>query len=380
MFKIIFFTIFIIIFVGMNIYTYKRFLSKLSFLKAYKKAIQYFLYLLTFVILLFFSSKQYDIYNQKVLWVFSYAIGILFMLFVVALLYDLLHTASAQVAYDKSRRKFLKIAFDVTFLILAISYLFKGMINGLKEPILRRVPVKIKNLKSNGFKIIQLSDVHVGNVIKREFVQALVQRVNDLKPDLVVITGDLIDSEIEKIKEDLEPLKNLRSKYGTYFVLGNHEYFFDPIKIIKHLKTLDITILENESVLIEDRFNLVGVTDFIGTRMRILEPDLPKAFKDIEKNLPTIALAHQPKMVKELERYKPDLIISGHTHGGQIFPFGLLVLLDQPYLSGLYQHNEDTQIFVSNGTGFWGPAIRLLADSEISEIELGSAYKSDFNI
>ncbi len=370
MIKIVFFTLFIAVFAGMNFYTYRRFLSKISFLQAYKKVVRYSLYLLSIFILLFLSSRNYDIYNQKVLWFFSYAIGILFILFIAALIYDLLHISFANVTFDKSRRKFMKVAFDVTFLILTISYLFKGMINGLKEPILRRQLIKIKDFKSDGFKIVQLSDVHVGNTIKKDFVEAFVQRINDLKPDLVVITGDLIDAEIERIKEDLAPLKNLISTYGTYFVLGNHEYFHDPLKSMEYIKTLNITILENESVQIEDQFNLVGLNDYIGSRVGLLEPDLPKAFSTVNKTLPTIVLAHQPKMVKELESYKPDLILSGHTHGGQIFPFGLLVLLDQPYLSGLYQHDEDTQIFVSNGTGFWGPAIRIFADSEIVEIEL----------
>lgn len=143
---------------------------------------------------------------------------------------------------------------------------------------------------------------------------------------------------------------------------------------MEYIKTLDITILENESVQIGDYLNLVGLNDHFGNRIGLLEPDLPKAFKTVDQTLPTIVLAHQPKMVKELEVYKPDLILSGHTHGGQIFPFGLLVLLDQPYLSGLYQHDEDTQIFVSNGAGFWGPAIRIFADSEIVEIELNPNY------
>ena len=370
MIKIVFFTIFIALFIAMNIYSYRRFLSKLSYLKAYKKAVRYFLYLLTLFIVLFLSARRYDIYDQKVLLVFSYAIGVLFILFIAALIYDLLHVSFANVPFQKSRRRFMKVAFDVTFLILTISYLFKGIINGLKEPILKRLSIKIRDFKHDGFKIVQLSDVHVGNTIKKDFVERLVQRVNDLEADLVVITGDLVDAGIERIKEDLEPLKNLRSKHGTYFVLGNHEYYHDPIEIMEYIKTLNITILENESVVIGDGFNLVGLNDRFGSRIGLLEPDLPKAFKIVDQTLPTIVLAHQPKMVKELEVYKPDLILSGHTHGGQIFPFGLLVLLDQPYLSGLYQHDEDTQIFVSNGTGFWGPAIRIFADSEIVEIEL----------
>ena len=140
--------------------------------------------------------------------------------------------------------------------------------------------------------------------------------------------------------------------------------------ICEHLRSLHVRVLENESVVIDKVINLAGITDLIGRRFAILEPDLPKALLQTDSNLPTVLLAHQPKITKELKNEKIDLILSGHTHGGQIFPFGLLVLLDQPYLSGLYQHSENTQIFVSNGAGYWGPPIRVLAPSEIVKIRL----------
>ncbi|MCH9813418.1 MAG: metallophosphoesterase [Epsilonproteobacteria bacterium] len=370
MIKYLFFTMFITLFALMNVYTYKRFLSKLSFFAGYKKALRFFFYIVSLFIILFLTPRYYDIFSQKVLIGFSYAIGVLFMLFVMAVIYDLLTVTFHNVPFDKQRRRFMKVAFDVTFLILTISYVLKGIVNGFKEPILRRVSVKLKDFKLEGFKIIQLSDVHVGNTIKKEFVQKLVERVNARKADLVVLTGDLVDMDVDKIKEDLAPLKALKSTYGTYFILGNHEYFHDAYKTIKYLKTLGIHVMLNESTVIAQGFNLVGMTDVIGDRLGVFEPDLPKAFSDINPGLPTIVLAHQPKMVKALESYKPDLIISGHTHGGQIFPFGLLVLLDQPYLQGLYQHDETTQIFVSRGAGYWGPAIRVFADSEIVELTL----------
>lgn len=368
--KILFFIIFIAVFALMNLYTYRRFLTKLSFLEGYERIIRYVLYLMSIMIILFLSARRYDIYNQQLLLMFSYAIGVLFMLFVAAVIYDLFHISFAKVPFDKQRRKFMKVAFDVTFLIMTFSYVLKGIINGIKDPILRRVNVQIKGCTLDTLKVVQLSDVHVGNTIKKPFVEKLVQRVNALSADLIVITGDLVDAELDRIKEDLSPLKDLHSTYGTYFILGNHEMFHDPYAAMAYIKTLDITVLENEAVVIDDRVNLVGLTDHFGSRVGVLAPDLPKAFSKVNNTLPTIVLAHQPKMIKELETYRPDLVLSGHTHGGQIFPFGLLVLLDQPYLSGLYQHNAYTQIYVSSGTGFWGPAIRVLADSEIAEINV----------
>jgi len=227
----------------------------------------------------------------------------------------------------------------------------------------------IEGWKKKGYKIIQLSDVHVGNTIKKEFVKELVKRINAQNPDMVVITGDLVDLTVEEIKEDLAPLKNLISTHGTFFVLGNHEYFHGAYAWIEHLETLGIKVLLNESIMIDGKFNLVGVNDYFGYRAGYLEPDVKKAFENVDERYPAIVLAHQPKMIKELRAYKPDLMLSGHTHGGQIFPFGLLVLLDQPYLAGLY-HDSGTQVFVSKGTGFWGPAIRVLAESEIVEITI----------
>ena len=157
------------------------------------------------------------------------------MLFVVAIIYDLTHTISKKIPYKEGRRAFIKISFDITMLIFAFLYIFKGIKNGKIEPILNKIDVKIKNLKDN-FKIIQLSDVHIGNTIKRDFIEKIVNRVNAQTPDLIVITGDLVDYEVNKIKFDLEPLRNLKSKYGTYFILGNHEYFHNPFEIINFIK------------------------------------------------------------------------------------------------------------------------------------------------
>lgn len=317
----------------------------------------------------YFYIKGFDSLGQVGHIVLTSALGVMFMLFAVALVYDLGHVSFQKVPFQKSRRQFIKIAYDVTFLILAVSYLFKGFVNGLKSPVLTKVTIMIEGWKNKGYKIIQLSDVHVGNTLKKEFVRELVTTVNAQNPDMVVITGDLVDLKVEEIKEDLAPLKNLKSKHGTFFVLGNHEYFHGAYESIAYLETLGIKALTNSSIMIEDKFNLVGINDYFGYRAGYLEPDVKKAFENVDENLPTIVLAHQPKMIKELRAYKPDLMLSGHTHGGQIFPFGLLVLLDQPYLSGLY-HDNGTQVFVSKGTGFWGPAIRVLAESEIVEITI----------
>ena len=189
-----------------------------------------------------------------------------------------------------------------------------------------------------------------------------------------MITGDLVDLPIERIRHDLEPLKALKAP--TYFILGNHENFHDPETVIEHVRTLSIHPLLNDCVSIEEggnHFNLVGINDLSGKRIGTYPHDLGQAFAKADPTRPSIVLAHQPKTIELVDDYRCDLMLSGHTHGGQIFPFGLLVMIDQPYLSGLHQHSADKQIFVSNGTGFWGPPLRVLAPSEISRIVITSA-------
>jgi predicted MPP superfamily phosphohydrolase len=231
------------------------------------------------------------------------------------------------------------------------------------------VLVKVKDFPLEKFNLVQLTDVHVGRTIKREFIEKLVEETNKLKPDMVVITGDLVDLPIPSIEYDLYPLKDLQAP--TYFILGNHEYFHGVGETIEYVKELGIKPLLNEHVVIgegEQQFNLVGLNDVMGKRVDFFPPDAAAAFNGVDQSRSCIVLAHQPKMIDEMDAYRCDLMLSGHTHGGQIFPFGLLVMAAQPYLAGLHSHAPDRQIFVSRGTGYWGPPLRFLAPSEISQI------------
>jgi predicted MPP superfamily phosphohydrolase len=299
----------------------------------------------------------------------SSSIGITFLLFVISLIYDFNLTLFKKVPYQENRRKFIKLVFDATMLVLAISYLFKGLKGGLSKPILNTININIKGFSTQDYTIIQLSDIHVGRTLQKAFVEELVQRTNAESPDIVVITGDLIDQEISTIKEDLAPLKNIKA--ATFFTLGNHEFFHNVDEIIPFIRSLGITVLINENISIKKddvHFNLIGLSDEIGSRVNHLPIDVNNAYKGIDPKIPSIVLAHQPKSILRLSKKPCDLMLSGHTHGGQIFPFGILVMIDQPYLAGLYQHNENQQIFVSRGAGYWGPPIRVLAPSEISKI------------
>ena len=357
----------------LNLYVQKRLFKRLHF-KIGRYSF-YFLALVFFVEILFVVESLYYPFvgSPALFYILSLSVAITVTLFFVTLLYDLLHTTAQRIPFDQSRRRFMKIAFDVTMLILAFSYLVKGLIGGLKKPLLNRVEIAIKDFSFDTFTVVQFTDAHIGNTIGKSFVRESVDRINALKPDIVVITGDLLDRKIEDAKEALSPLKELRTKYGTYFILGNHEYFHGAQDIADYMPELNIRTLLNDSVIIgsgANAFNLVGLNDLISLRMGSLPVDVHKAFEKVDEALPTILLSHQPKSIGIVAEKHYDLMISGHTHGGQIFPFGFLVMLDQPFLAGLHAIDATRQIFVSRGAGYWGPPVRVFAPSEISVLTI----------
>jgi len=270
----------------------------------------------------------------------------------------------------QNRRKFFKRTLDISSLLAASSLSAKSIYNA-RHIELQKVDIKLKNLKEE-YKILQISDTHIGGLIDKNFMHTVVSRVNACKPDLVVITGDLVDIDITKAQAAINHLTQLKSTYGTYYIVGNHEYFHNIEKIIAHVKELGIKVLENENIYIGKKgkgFNLAGVYDLFGYRTGTYIPNLSKALKNVQTDSATVLLAHQPKFLQEITS-GVDLVLSGHTHGGQIYPFKFLVELQQPYISGLHQHTKELQIYVNKGTGFWGPPMRLGASAEITEITL----------
>ncbi len=371
---LVFGAVFLLVMAAANFYIYRRFFRRVTpSFGRYAMVIPAVLMLgEVFFILDAAFSLVPD--SPAVYFITSSFVGFTFMLFVVTTVYDLTITISGHVPFDQSRRRTLKIIFDVTMLIAAAAYLLRGLSQGLRDPDLNTIRVKIKDFPFERFTIMQLTDIHVGRTIKRDFIQRLVDRTNAVSPDMVVITGDLVDLPIEKIKLDLLPLRELKAK--TYFILGNHEYFHGAEAALAYIRELGIQPLLNESVVIEHegrRFNLIGINDLIGTRMGILPPDIDRAFSQVDEQHACIVLAHQPKTIRMVDTKRCDLMLSGHTHGGQIFPFGYLVMMDQPYLAGLFEHAPNRHIFVSRGTGYWGPPLRVLAPSEITQIVLSPA-------
>jgi predicted MPP superfamily phosphohydrolase len=247
-----------------------------------------------------------------------------------------------------------------------------------RRVIVKRVEVPLGRLPQalHGTRIVQLSDVHIGPTIGRRFLERVVAQVNALEPDVVAITGDLVDGSVARLSGDVAPLAELKARYGVYFVTGNHEYYSGADAWCAHLTRLGLRVLRNERVSIgtpSESFDLAGVDDYSahhfggghGSRL-----DRALAGRDPSREL--VLLAHQPRAVVEAERAEVGLQLSGHTHGGQIWPFNFLVRLQQPITSGLVRFGRSL-VYVSNGTGYWGPPMRLGSPAEISEIVLLAA-------
>ena len=300
---------------------------------------------------------------------FSLAVGVGFVLLAAWLVYEVLHalyTLLKRVGIAKNSA--FKGWLDALFLLGLMLWLGAAIAGGTAEPAVVKVRIDSGRLPK-AYKIVQISDMHVGGLIGRDFVRRCVARINALKPDLVVITGDLTDRPVGQIAEDLKPLKALRSRFGTYYVPGNHEYFHGLQETLRYLKTLGIRVLDNRAVKIDDAFWLAGTYDYFGFRRGQFVPDITTTRATIGDNAPVLLLTHQPRMIEKLGSFRPDLILCGHTHGGQIWPFGYLVGLMQPFVSGLHPLGDKRYIYVNNGIGFWGPPMRLGSRTEIAVIE-----------
>jgi predicted MPP superfamily phosphohydrolase len=238
-----------------------------------------------------------------------------------------------------------------------------------------RAPVRGLDPRLSGYRLVQLSDVHIGPTVGRSFVERLVQQANAQDPDAIVITGDLVDGTVDELRDAAAPLAGLRARDGVFFVTGNHEYYSGAPQWVSHLRTLGIQVLRNERVTIERdgaSFDLVGVDDLFGSMVPGHGIDLDEALAGRDPSRPAVLLAHQPTVVREAAKRGVALQLSGHTHGGQLFPFTFLVGLVQPWMSGLHEVG-DTTLYVHRGTGYWGPPMRVGAPGEIARIELQTA-------
>jgi predicted MPP superfamily phosphohydrolase len=274
-----------------------------------------------------------------------------------------------------SRREFLARVTGGTAAVIASSSVAAGVVSARGEHEVVDVEVTLAKLPRalDGFTIVQLSDLHTGLTIDRAFVQRVVDHANRLAPDLIALTGDLVDGPVPDLREDISPLSELRAKHGVFAVTGNHEYYAGVDAWIAEITRLGARYLRNERVAIAPGLELAGVDDHDAARYPGHGEDVGRATAGRDPDAALVLLAHQPRQVKHAARHGVDLQLSGHTHGGQIWPWHYIVKLQQGgLLAGHYDH-EGTKLYVTRGCGYWGPPVRLLAPLEITRIILRAA-------
>ena len=279
---------------------------------------------------------------------------------------------------DPSRREFLLRSSSAGIAVGTAGIAGTGLIQAMNPPVVERVPVPIEGLHPDleGMTIAQISDLHVGATSRADDMQKIAEQVNALKPDLIAVTGDLVDGSVPQLSKDLEPLFGLKAPMGVFFCTGNHEYYAGWKPWCDHLAAGGWEVLLDEHRVVKKggaTVTVAGVTDLRATRMEPNHPcDPAKACAGAPESQLKLLLAHQPRTIARVEPGSYDLMLSGHTHGGQFFPFTLIVHLAQPLVAGLYRQ-KDTWVYVNRGTTHWGPPIRLGSAQEITLLELRKA-------
>jgi predicted MPP superfamily phosphohydrolase len=325
-------------------------------------------------------------------WVAFVWLGVAFLLFAALVAVDLVRLAASWAEQvrdwlahaedppaDPERRRFVARAVAGGALAVVATASGAGVRRAAGPAEITEVPVRMPGLPRtlDGLTLVQITDLHVGPTIRQREVDRVVEQTNALKPDIVAITGDLVDGTVRELGPIVEGLGRLRSRYGVHFVTGNHEYYSGVNAWTAYLAGIGIRVLRNERVTLGDAggsIDLAGVDDWQATRFGDGHGyDLGKALEGRAPERPLVLLAHQPRGVEEAVRAGVGLQLSGHTHGGQIFPFQFLVRAAFRYVKGLYPvEGSDAHVYVSRGTGYWGPPMRIGVPPEIAKITLVS--------
>jgi len=327
-------------------------------------------------------SSVHPPWGDRIAWVGLLAMGLFSSLFVLTVLRDALLLVAwlanlpigASLPWTAWRRA---SAWAVAGLALAGT--LAGLYNARRRARVVNVDVPIAGLPQDldGFTIVQISDIHVGPTIKKRYVQAIVDAVNEQLPDMIAVTGDVVDGSVEHLASQASPLGELRAPYGVYLVTGNHEYYSGAAPWIAEFRRLGLRVLLNEHAVIHPSglpVVVAGVTDYSAGSFDPQQRSSPKAALAgaPADAMPKILLAHQPRSAAAAEPLGYTLQLSGHTHGGQFFPWGFFVRFQQPYTAGLHRMGK-MWIYTSRGTGYWGPPKRLGAPSEITRLRLRAA-------
>ncbi len=271
-----------------------------------------------------------------------------------------------------SRRLFVARVVGGAAAAVAAGTVANGAYGVLRGPRVKRVTVPLAKLPraAHGYRIAVVSDIHLGPILGRAHSQRIVDAINATQPDLIAVVGDLVDGTVADLGPAAEPLAGLRARHGSFFVTGNHEYFSGADAWVDHVRELGMRPLRNERLEIAAGFDLAGVDDVAGEREG-QGPDFGRALGDRDRSRAAVLLAHQPVVIDDAVAHGVDLQLSGHTHGGQLWPGNLLAELANPTVAGLERYG-DTQLYVSRGAGAWGPPVRVGAPSDITVVQLAS--------
>jgi predicted MPP superfamily phosphohydrolase len=309
-----------------------------------------------------------------VAWPASLWMGVAFLLLMALLVSEGLMVLIAAGVGDTAGPEAARFrAIAVVLLVLPTAAV--ALREGLALPRVRRVEIALARWPAalDGLRLVQISDIHFGPLRGAEFAAWLKDEINGLQPDLIAITGDLVDGPVSKLRDAVTPFAELRSTHGAFFVTGNHDHYSGAQNWAERVRELGIRVLRNECVALAidgETVQLAGTDDHRSRHMPGDEgEDLDRALAGADPQLPLILLAHDPSTFKEAHARDVDLQLSGHTHGGQIWPFNYFVKLAVPFVAGLYRKGPGT-LYVSRGTGYWGPPMRLRAPAEITEIIL----------
>ena len=372
----IFSAVFLTLFSLANFYIYKRLFMQIAFFRAHK------IWLIAAFVALFVAQAAFlmfradDRFANTLYNALAHCFTFTYFFFFITLFADILRFGvkiylknASKTPFDENRRASIKLIFNLSLLFFALGSMWRGWGNAMNVPKVKELSIPIKNLKQDT-RLVMISDVHLGKNLHEKFLRGLVDKINSLNADIVVIVGDLIDTKPSEIHY-IQLLDEIKSKYGVFFALGNHEYYRGLDGVLGLLRQTKLQILINESVNL-GFLNIAGLADLAGLRFERLgaKPDINAAKARLDKSVPSILLAHQPKSVNLYDTSDFDLVLSGHTHAGQVFPFGAIVLAQQGFLYGLYELVSKNKLYVSSGAGFWGPAMRFLAPSEIALIHL----------
>lgn len=360
-----FILIFSSIYLGIHFYVYSRITVGLMLSSFACRYLRLFFLIAAFSFLLGeFLNRRMALFLIKPLAEFgSIWIGIISVAFTVFVISDVF-----RIFFHGASFRYYSVVFSLAVTFLASVYSFY---NVAREPVIKELKIRTGKLpqKLSGFVIIQISDLHINFLKSEKWLNKIVEKTNREYPDLVVITGDLIDADLCRLNHFCDTLKKLKSEYGIFAVTGNHEFYAGVDMFMDIAKNSNIKVLRNEKITIAGAFELAGIDDKAGRRFSKVREELNSALKNCDFAKPVILLSHQPDIFDEAQKLGVDLQLSGHTHAGQIPPMDLITMFYFKYPFGLYQKNG-SNLYTTSGTGIWGPPMRLFSRCEIVKIVL----------